>query len=90
MKQGEVLVPKPRVTALLWVHYGFRPNDKGDSSNTVEVFCKICRKKVPVKGSTNLKRHRHIVHSNTPNYFLIFKECVLINLSRTWLTLGLL
>lgn len=34
MKEGEgVLVPKPRTAALLWVRFGFKPNDKGEHRN---------------------------------------------------------
>lgn len=33
MEEREVVVPKPPTTAPLLVHFGLRPNDKGEPSN---------------------------------------------------------
>lgn len=64
MEGEEVLVPKPRTTAPLWMHFGFKPNDKGEPHNVEEAICKLCRKKVPVKSAntTNLKQHLQTHH----------------------------
>ena len=58
MEDGEVLGPKARTTAQLWVYFGFKPNHKGEPSNVEEAICEISHKKVPVKSAnaTNLKR----------------------------------
>lgn len=59
IEDEEALVPKLRATAPLWVHFGFRPNDKGEPRNAIKAICKICcSKKGPVKSTTatNLKR----------------------------------
>lgn len=41
----------------VWVHFGFRSNNKGVASNEKKVTSKICRKKVLFKraNDTNLK-----------------------------------
>lgn len=56
MEGGEVLVPKPRTTAPLWVHFGFRLTDKGQPTNVEEAIRQFCLKKVPIKSAnaTNL------------------------------------
>ena len=59
-----VLVAKPRATAPMWAHFGFKSNDKGLPNNLDEPICKLCRKKIPVKGgnTTNLKQHLQVHH----------------------------
>lgn len=32
----------PRTAALLWVHFGFKPNDKGEPGIVEEVICQMC------------------------------------------------
>lgn len=53
------LVPKPNVTAPVWEHFGFHPNEKGEPENLQEAICKICAKKVIVSrgNTTNLRSH---------------------------------
>lgn len=50
MEKREVLVPKPRASASLWVHFSFRPKNKGEPS--------IVEKEM----QTNLKQHLHTHH----------------------------
>lgn len=53
MKEGEgVLVPKPRTAALLWVRFGFKPNDKGEHRNVDKAK----------KKSANTKKHLQTHH----------------------------
>lgn len=33
MEEGKVVVPKPSTSALLWLHFGFQPNDQREPSN---------------------------------------------------------
>lgn len=55
-------VSKPRITAPLRVHFGFKPKGKGEPSIMDEVISKICRKNVPSKSPTNLKQHLQTNH----------------------------
>lgn len=45
MEEGDVLVPKPCAMAPLWVHFGFRPDDKGRPSHVEEAIRKVCCQK---------------------------------------------
>lgn len=54
---GGVQVPNPGTMAPLWVHFGFRLNDKGEPSNVAEAICKVFCKKSQSKGNaTNVKQ----------------------------------
>ncbi len=33
------LIPKPNVTSPVWEHFGFQPNEKGESANLDEPIC---------------------------------------------------
>ena len=52
MEDGEVLGPKARITAQLWVYFGFKPNHKGEPSNVEEAICELAIKKCQSKALT--------------------------------------
>ncbi|CAB1326955.1 unnamed protein product [Coregonus sp. 'balchen'] len=58
------LVSKKRATSTVWVHFGVKPNDKGEPENKEEAVCRLCRRIVPCKtGSpTNLRSHLRVHH----------------------------
>jgi hypothetical protein len=58
------LVSKKRATSTVWVHFGVKPNDKGEPENKEEAICRLCRRIVPCKtGSpTNLRSHLRVHH----------------------------
>ena len=73
-RKAIVLVPKPRNTAPLWVHFGFRPNDIRESGNGKEAICKIfCNKSGSHSANaTNLKRLQ--THHQTQQYAKLFLD----------------
>lgn len=62
------LVPKPNVLSLIWAHFGFEPDDKGQKANLDEATCHIRRKKVSASQG-NLSKLRSHVLINHPAAF---------------------
>ncbi len=57
------LVPKPNVTAAIWAHFCFKPDDSGQPANLDEPICCICLKKsVSWGNASNLRSHLRINH----------------------------
>ncbi|KAJ8000594.1 hypothetical protein DPEC_G00182000 [Dallia pectoralis] len=60
------LISKKRATSRVWVHFGLKPNDRGEPENNAEAVCRLCRRIVPCKtGSpTNLRSHLKVHHAD--------------------------
>ena len=56
------LVSKPNVTAAVWVHFGYKPNDRGEPLNLDELVCRICYKTVVTKSGNITNMHLHLKH----------------------------
>lgn len=54
------LVSKPKATADVWKHFGFKPNDRGEPQNINEAVCRICFKTVCAKRGNTTNMHLHL------------------------------
>ncbi len=63
------LVSKPQSSAPLWEHFGFKPNERGETINVNEPVCRLCLKTVATKrgNTTNLKSH--LKHNHPTQFF---------------------
>ena len=50
------LVSKPNVTAAVWEHLGFKPNDRGDPVNLCKPVYRICCKTVATERASTIKK----------------------------------
>ncbi|XP_031677083.1 uncharacterized protein LOC116372120 isoform X2 [Oncorhynchus kisutch] len=66
------LVSKPKVKSAIWVHFGFKPNEKGEPQNIDEAVCRLCRRIVFVKGgnTSNLRHHLRLRHPDIFSEFI--------------------
>ncbi|XP_010886538.2 uncharacterized protein LOC105020893 isoform X2 [Esox lucius] len=66
------LVCKPNVKSPIWVHFGFKPNDKGEPLKLDEAVCRLCRRIVFVKGgnTTNVRHHLRLRHPDVFSEFI--------------------
>ena len=63
--EGELrLVSKKKTTSAVWVHFGIAVDEDGKATTENEATCRICFKKVSIKGGTtsNLSSHLKVKH----------------------------
>ena len=68
------LVSKPNATAALWVHFGFKQNDRGEPLNLDEPVCRICCKTVTTKGVNTTNMHLHLKHNHLMQFSQLGKK----------------
>ncbi len=68
------LVSKPKSTADVWEHFGFKPNDRGEPQNLNEPVCRICHKTVSTKSGNTTNLHLHLKHNHPLQFSQLGKK----------------
>lgn len=68
------MIAKPNATAPVWEFFGFKPNEKGEPSNTDEPICRICSKVVATKKGNTTNLHAHLKHNHPTQFSQLGKK----------------